>query len=107
MDVFDAQELIAAQAGPGHTYRDLLRSERLSLGIAYWPADAVDTQQPHPEDEVYYVVSGRGRITVAGETAELGEGSIVFVGAGVEHRFHDVTDDLATIVFWSPPRGPR
>jgi mannose-6-phosphate isomerase-like protein (cupin superfamily) len=107
LDVFDLGQLIEAQAGPEHTYADFLRSERLSMGLAIWPAGAVDGQQPHPEDEVYHVVSGRARITVAGETADLAAGSIVFVGAGVEHHFHDITDELVVLVFWSPPRGPR
>lgn len=27
-----------------------------------------------------------------------------FVAAGVEHRFHDIEEDLRVIVFWAPPR---
>jgi mannose-6-phosphate isomerase-like protein (cupin superfamily) len=104
MDAFDVQELIARQAGAGHSYRDFFRSERLSLGLAVWPVGSVDTQQPHPEDEVYYVVEGRGSIRVADEDRDLGPGALVYVAAGVEHRFHDVEEDLKVLVFWSPPR---
>ena len=106
MDAFDVHELIARQAGTDHAYKDFFRSERLSLGLAFWPVGVPDTQQPHPEDEVYYVVEGRGKIRVADGDRELGPGSLVYVAAGVEHRFHDVEEDLKVLVFWSPPRDP-
>jgi mannose-6-phosphate isomerase-like protein (cupin superfamily) len=106
MDAFDAAELIAAQQGK-REYSEFIRSDLLSVGLASWPAGSVDTQQPHTEDEVYHVVRGRARITVAGEERPVGPGSIVFVATGVEHRFHDVEEDLEVLVFWAPPRRSR
>jgi quercetin dioxygenase-like cupin family protein len=44
---------------------------------------------------------------VSGEQQEVRAGSIVFVAAGVEHRFHDIAEDLLTLVFWAPPRHSR
>lgn len=87
----------------GHSYVDFLASEKLSVGLAVWPAGATDRQQPHQEDEVYYVISGRGAIRVAGEDRPVKAGSLVFVAAGVEHRFHDIAEDLRVLVFWAPP----
>ena len=87
----------------GHGYVDFLASSQLSVGLAIWPVGAIDRQQPHREDEVYYVISGRGSITVAGEDRPVKPGSLVFVAAGVEHRFHDIEDDLRVLVFWAPP----
>ena len=55
----------------GHGYVDFLASEQLSVGLAVWPAGSTDHQQPHDEDEVYYVISGHGAITVAMGRAEL------------------------------------
>ncbi len=52
------------------------------------------------------MIEGRGRIRVADEDRELGPSSLVYVAAGVEHRFHDVEEDLKVLVFWSPPRDP-
>jgi mannose-6-phosphate isomerase-like protein (cupin superfamily) len=106
MDAFDVHELIARQASGEHTYEDFFRSERLSLGLSTWPVGVPDTQQPHPEDEVYYVIEGRGKIRVGDEDRELGPGSLVYVAAGVEHRFHGVEEELRVLVFWSPPRDP-
>jgi mannose-6-phosphate isomerase-like protein (cupin superfamily) len=89
----------------GHGYVDFLASDRLSVGLAIWPRGATDRQKPHREDEVYYVISGRGSIRVADEDRKVRPGSLVFVGAGVEHRFHDIEEDLRVLVFWAPPHG--
>jgi mannose-6-phosphate isomerase-like protein (cupin superfamily) len=87
----------------GHGYIDLLTSEKLSVGLAVWLAGSTDRQQPHKEDEVYYVISGRGVIRVADEDRPVESGSLAFVAAGVEHRFHDIEEDLRVLVFWAPP----
>jgi mannose-6-phosphate isomerase-like protein (cupin superfamily) len=87
----------------GHGYLDFLASTKLSVGLAVWPAGSTDRQQPHHEDEVYYVIGGRGSIRVAEEDRTVQTGSLVFVAAGVEHRFHDITEELRVLVFWAPP----
>ena len=108
MDAFETADLVAAQDRPGeHTYVDFLRKEMLSLGMAVWPAGGEDTQSPHDEDEVYVVMAGRGVIHVAGEHRPVKPGSVVYVDAGVVHRFHSVEEDLQVLVFWAPPYGSR
>jgi len=90
----------------GHGYIDFMAGDRLSVGLAIWPRGADDRQRPHAEDEVYYVIGGRGTIRVAGEDRPVKPGSLVFVAAGVEHRFHDIEEDLRVLVFWAPPHKP-
>ncbi|HEY4025977.1 MAG TPA: cupin domain-containing protein [Candidatus Dormibacteraeota bacterium] len=107
VEAFDVADLIAARKGSEHVYADFIRSGLLSVGLASWPAGSPDTQEPHTEDEVYYVVQGRATIAVAGEERPVAPGSIVFVATGVEHRFHDIEEDLQVIVFWAPPRRSR
>jgi mannose-6-phosphate isomerase-like protein (cupin superfamily) len=104
MDAFVAEELFAGLDPGGHDFAEFFRSSTLSLTVVRWPAGSVDDQEPHTEDEVYYVVSGRARLRVAEEVAAVGAGSIAYVAAGVEHRFHDIEEDLRVIVFWAPPR---
>jgi mannose-6-phosphate isomerase-like protein (cupin superfamily) len=106
VDAFDVADLIARQSSE-RVYNEFVRSDLLSVGLATWPVGSVDTQQPHTEDEVYYVVHGRARITVAGEERPIGPGSVVFVATGVEHRFTDIEEDLHVLVFWAPPRRSR
>lgn len=89
----------------GHGYVDFLVSDKLSVGLAIWPAGSIDHQRPHLEDEVYYVISGKGKIRVADEDRAVKAGSLVFVAAHVEHRFHDIEEDLRVLVFWAPPHS--
>jgi mannose-6-phosphate isomerase-like protein (cupin superfamily) len=64
----------------------------------------LDDQTPHTEDEVYFVSAGRAVLTIGGDRVPVQPGSLAFVAAGVEHRFSDITEDLETLVFWSPAR---
>lgn len=74
----------------------------MSLGLYVLPAGSVDSQLPHAEDEVYYVVEGRGVIDVAGERREVKPGSMIFVAKHIEHRFVDIEADLSIVVFFAP-----
>jgi mannose-6-phosphate isomerase-like protein (cupin superfamily) len=67
----------------------------------------VDPQLPHAEDEVYYVVSGRATIQVAEEQQAVQAGSIIYVEAMVEHRFHTIEEDLTLLVFFAPAEYTR
>jgi mannose-6-phosphate isomerase-like protein (cupin superfamily) len=90
----------------GHGYIDFLASDKLSVGLSVWPAGSSDGQQPHDQDEVYYVISGRGTIRVADEDRAVKAGTLVFVAAHVRHRFHDIEEDIRVLVFWAPPHTP-
>src|SRR6476469_9099725 len=84
-----------------------LNTNDLSLGTYCIPAGGVDDQSPHTEDEIYVVKTGRATLVTTSETAPVGQGSVIYVPAGEEHRFTDVTEDLALIVVFAPPYGSR
>lgn len=90
------------RAASSKLYREFLRVPSMSAGLYVLPAGATDTQRPHHEDEVYYVVRGRARFTASDEDREVIAGSVIFVAAEVEHRFHDITEELAVLVFFAP-----
>jgi mannose-6-phosphate isomerase-like protein (cupin superfamily) len=102
MDAFEIGELMARQSASGEPWLEFLRLPSLSMGVYTLGAGATDQQQPHSEDEVYYVVAGRAQIRVAGEDRAVGPGSIIFVAAQVEHRFHSISEELTTLVFFAP-----
>ena len=105
-DQFRLAELLGSLASDRHAFAEFFRSPSgsLSLTIARWPARSVDDQQPHTEDEVYYVTAGRAMLTIGKERIAVEPGSLAFVPAAVEHRFSEITEDLETLVFWSPAR---
>jgi mannose-6-phosphate isomerase-like protein (cupin superfamily) len=107
MDAFELTDLAAQQAAGGRPYLEFLTVPDLSVGLYVLRVGQPDLQQPHTEDEVYYVVSGRARITVGDESRDVGPGSIVFVATAVPHRFHDITEDLTLLVAFGPAEGSR
>jgi len=72
-------------------------------------AGLLNPQKPHSEDEVYYVASGRAKMTIAGngeaQNFDVTPGTIIFVPARVHHSFHDITERLALLVFFGPTQG--
>jgi quercetin dioxygenase-like cupin family protein len=51
---------------------------------------------------MYYVVRGRARIQAGSEDHAVSEGSVIFVAAGVEHRFYEIAEELTVLVFFAP-----
>jgi len=102
MDAFEISQLIIEQQRSGRSYLEFLRVPTLSVGLYNLPVGGVDPQQPHTEDEVYYVVGGRGYIRVEAEDRTVEPGTVIFVAAHVEHRFHSISEDLKILVFFAP-----
>ena len=105
MSSFGVEELLRRQAQSGRPYLELLREASMSLGLYVLPAGAVDGQSPHAEDEAYVVLAGSGRFTAGDDTRNVAAGDVLFVPAGVPHRFHDIEEELRLVVFAPPESG--
>ncbi len=103
MQAFELSQLLSEFQRTGEVqYSEFLRHPALSMGIYSLAAGALDPQQPHTEDEVYYIVSGQGSIRVGNEQHLVKAGSVVFVAAKEEHRFFNITEDMTILVFFAP-----
>jgi quercetin dioxygenase-like cupin family protein len=98
----DLPTISTERAKAGKLYQEFLRVPALSAGVYVLAAGATDPQKPHKEDELYYVVRGRGRMRVAGEEQVVKAGSIIFVTAEVEHLFFDISEELEVLVLFAP-----
>ncbi|MBA2702118.1 MAG: cupin domain-containing protein [Chloroflexi bacterium] len=107
MDAWELAQLEAARAAAGRLYHEFLSVPDLSAGLYVLEAGATDPQTPHTEDELYVVVSGRARVTVVDQERPVEAGSLVFVAAGVPHRFHEVEERLVLIVVFGPAEYAR
>ncbi|AJP05734.1 cupin domain-containing protein [Streptomyces leeuwenhoekii] len=105
MKAFRLDELEAERAANDGAYLQFLRERNMSVGLYALDAGQPDPQQPHGQDEVYFVVSGRASLTVGLETTEVARGSVVYVPAGVAHKFHHISEDLRVLVVFSPPES--
>jgi mannose-6-phosphate isomerase-like protein (cupin superfamily) len=99
---FNIAELQKRREQGGKPYFEFLRVPALSAGVYSRPAEGKDSQTPHHEAELYYVVRGRARMRVASEEYEVSEGSIIFVAAGVHHCFHEIKEELVVLVIFAP-----
>ena len=91
----------------GRGYVEFLRTGALSAGVYRLAAGAVDQQQPHLEEEIYYVVSGSARFSARDRDLTVSIGDFLFVPAGEPHRFHEIREDLELLVLFAPPEGTR
>jgi mannose-6-phosphate isomerase-like protein (cupin superfamily) len=100
---------------PGGPSEQWPEGERYALGIShgsmtlglYAPINR-DPQKPHKRDELYIIQSGTGELIISGQSHSFMPGDAFFVGAGVEHRFEDFSEDFnAWVVFWGAHGGEQ
>jgi len=67
-----------------------------------------DYQTAHSQDELYFVIRGKGTFVAGGKEFPFDPGDALFVPARVPHRFLNFTDDFAAwVVFWGPHYGEK
>ena len=96
----DALEALASHDSP---FKVLF--EHGSLQVEIYKPENIDLQTPHTRDELYVIVAGSGEFINGDNRHAFSPGDVLFVPAGVEHRFVDFTDDFSTWVFFYGPEG--
>ena len=90
---------------PGSANRRSVRVlQRGTLDVVLGTPACPDEQTPHEQDEVYIVIRGRGTLFHDGKRDPFESGDFLFVAAGIEHRFEEISDDL---LLWRVFYGPR
>ena len=75
--------------------------------LLFVPTDQ-DTQQAHKRDEIYVVQAGQGIFKRGGETVRFDAGDVLFVPAGVPHRFASFSAEFkAWVIFFGPEGGVK
>lgn len=97
-------------AGPSGTFPEgvpfIDAMNHHSMSVELFQPEGEDVQQPHDQDELYVVVAGRAVFERDGEHVECASGDVLFVPAGMRHRFHEMEDEFATwVIFWGPLGG--
>lgn len=98
--IFQLAEELAKQASSGSPYREFVRVPSLSCGVYSLPVGAKDMQGPHDEDEIYFVVKGRGRMRVGDKDVAVVPGSVLYVPASSDHSFFEIEEDMTLLVFF-------
>lgn len=80
--------------------------QRGPLDIALSLPQRPSQQSPHAQDEIYFIVRGRGVLLHDGKREPFESGDLLFVAAGIEHQIEDISEDFALWrVFYGPPGG--
>jgi len=100
----EAQAAITGPAGE-HAVKVLRRSPLdVALSLPLRPIQ----QTPHAQDEIYFIIRGRGVLIHDSKRDQFESGDLLFVAAGTEHQFEDVTGSGSVACILRPPRrrGP-
>src|SRR2546426_988936 len=81
MQTFHLPQVIADRQQQDRSYPEFLRVPSMSAGIYFLPADGTDPQRPHTQDEVYYIIKGRGSIRVGSQDRAVKAGDFILLEA--------------------------
>ena len=100
---FDVEGVRQRLADSGGGYEVVHESAGLQIGVYVLVYPEADHQQPHDDDEIYFVLEGNGVLEVEGKPVELRTGHALFVPAGAEHRF-SAYEQLSVLVIFEKGR---
>ena len=100
------REAGAAALPEGRRSAEILRHG--SLEVRWYAPRGSDAQTRHERDEVYVVAAGRAEFVRGAHRVPVGPNDLLFIPAGMEHRFEAMSGDFATwVVFYGPAGGER
>ena len=73
----------------------VVRGKSIEIMQMNWRAGDSARPHQHPEEQAIYVVSGRMRMTIGGETYEIGPGEVSYHPSNVLHGALVVEDTVA------------
>jgi mannose-6-phosphate isomerase-like protein (cupin superfamily) len=77
-----------------------------TMSVEVFAPQSEDLQQPHRQDELYFIHSGTGELVINDQRFDAAAGDAFFVAAGVAHRFENFSSDFVTwVVFYGPQGG--
>lgn len=88
----------------GRQFAEVLDLDSVTLELGLYPS--ASPKNPHTEDEIYYIISGSGKIRVGDETHAVEPGDVVFVEQGLEHDFFDVDEQIAALTIFVGSETP-
>jgi len=98
----EVDEVAAERARVGHAYLEFLRIPSMSAGVYVLGTGSPDRQSPHRQDELYYVLGGKARMRAGAHDQAVRPGTLIFIAAGVEHRFYDIEEEISLLVLFAP-----
>ena len=98
-NIFDLDSILLKLDKKGNStyFLDFLHNNSFEVGVLRLNPGQKDTQGPHSEDELYFVMEGKGYINIVGESHEITKGSCIFVPSKTNHYFHGNKERLVVL----------
>lgn len=101
--VFDTNQYVKNLENCDAYFHTFINRESLAAGVLRLGPGEEDMQEPHENDEVYYVIRGDGYLNVNGKDYDISDGQSYFVAKKIPHKFHGNTKDLVVLYFFGGP----
>ena len=83
-------------------------TQGLGMGMVILPSGQTSSVHSHQtEQEVWFVISGRGRVRIGGEEAVIRPDTVVVAPPGVPHQLINDGDDELKAIWMFSPAGPE
>jgi mannose-6-phosphate isomerase-like protein (cupin superfamily) len=106
MKVSIAEAISKLDQAKGQLY--LKMAEHGSMSVEIYRPIKTDPQTPHKQDELYIIISGTGVFFKNDQRTTFRAGDVLFIEAGIKHRFENFTDDFMTwVIFYGPEGGEK
>jgi mannose-6-phosphate isomerase-like protein (cupin superfamily) len=106
LSVAEAAARLPEQSAEQLRYVTLL--QRGTMSVELYAPQGEDRQTPHAQDELYVVIAGHGEFVNGADRHPFQAGDVLFVPAGVEHRFVNFSADFQTwVIFYGPEGGEQ
>ncbi len=77
-----------------------------TMSLEVYAPKSEDLQEPHRQDELYFIQGGHGELVINGQRFDCTVGDAFFVAAGVAHKFENFSSDFVTwVVFYGKQGG--
>lgn len=97
---FNTNEYIKKIIKSDTYFHTFINKENLAAGVLCLNPGEKDTQDPHENDELYYVVKGDGFLLVDQKNYDISEGMVYYVAKNTPHCFHGNTKELVVLYFF-------
>ncbi len=100
---FDTKKYIDEIKNSDGYFETFLNRQNIAAGVLVLEPGQEDTQGPHDDDEVYYIIRGDGYLKIHDKDYEVSEGKAYYVQKNIPHKFFGNKKELAVLYFFSGP----
>ena len=96
--IFDL-DICTSKISKSKYFMNILNTHTMEVGIIKLSKNQKDSQQPHESDEIYYVISGNGKIVINKNEYDVKPGNIIYIPKNTSHHFQTINENELIILY--------